>query len=153
MASRDPVRSSVSVTFLCYTNHDTRGLNDQYIWAWFRLENRTPFMLACKQGVLDVERAGVWSEETNRVGHAYDPMIEPGRTLTVSMMPPSECTRWRSNFLLTKMAMHSPQYLTWRFRFESFMDRLRLHRFGIHAEPWKSKTSEPVVVTSKAINL
>ena len=92
VASRDTVRHSVSVTFLCYTNRDTRGMNDMYTWAWFRIENRSPFMLACQQGPLDIERTGTWIQDTNRLGFHYDPVIEPGQALTVSMMPPAGAT-------------------------------------------------------------
>ena len=148
---RDPLRHSVSVSFLCYTNRDTKGFNDMYTWAWFRIENRSPFMLSCQQGVLDVERSGVWGQETNRLGFQYDPIIEPGKSLTVSMMPPADATHWQSSFLLTKMRMHSGKYYTWRFRFEVFMDSLRLHRIGLRGQPWKQKNPPPTVITSKRI--
>ena len=64
VVSKDPVRHSVSVTFLCYTNRDSRGMNDMYTWAWFRIENRSPYMLSCQRGALDVERAGAWLQDT-----------------------------------------------------------------------------------------
>lgn len=89
VVAKNAVQSSVSVTFLCYTNLDTRGSTDQYTWAWFRIENRSPFFLSCLQGPLDVERAGTWLQETNQLGQKYEPIIEPGQTLTVSLMPPA----------------------------------------------------------------
>ncbi len=147
------VASSVSVTFLCYTNCDVRGMNDMYTWAWFRIENHSPFMLACQQGALDVERAGAWLQDTNRLGYRYDPIVEPGQSLTVSMMPPANASRWRSSFLLTKMPIHSGKYWTRRYRFELFMDGLRLERFGVHGQRWKGTAPEPAVVTSKTIGL
>jgi hypothetical protein len=110
-------------------------------------------MLACQRGVTDVERAGTWFQNTNWVGSRYDPIIEPGESLTVSMMPPVDATRWRSSFLLTKMPIHSGKYWTRRYRFESFMDGLRLDRFGLRGQPWKGKTPEPTVITSKTIDL
>jgi hypothetical protein len=70
---------------------------------WFRIENRSPFSLSCQQGPKDVESAGAWLRDTNRVGFSYGSIIEPGRTVTVSMMPPDDATRWRTTFLLTKM--------------------------------------------------
>jgi hypothetical protein len=153
VVSTDPVRHSVSVTFLCYTNRDSRGMNDMYTWAWFRIENRSPYMLSCQQGALDVERAGAWLQDTNRLGFQYDPIIEPGQTLTVSMMPPADAARWRSSFLLTKMAIHSGQYWTRRYRFEAFMDSLRLDRIGLRGQPWKGKNPEPTVITSRTMDL
>jgi hypothetical protein len=152
--SRDPVRHSVSVTFLYYTNRDTRGWNDMYTWAWFRIENRSPFMLLCQQGTLDIERAGAWVQDTNRLGFQYDPpIIEPGQTLTVSMMPPADATQWRSSFLLTKMAIHSEKYWTRRSRFEDFMDSLRLHRIGLRSQPWRGNNPKPTVITSETMGL
>src|SRR5438477_8959742 len=62
------VSRSVSVVFLGYTNC---SFNERFICASFRLENNSPFMLACQQGPLDVECAGVWLQDTNRLGFQY----------------------------------------------------------------------------------
>ena len=146
------ISSSVSVVFVGYTNQ-TYGFSKQYTSAWFRIENHSPYMLLCRQGSLDIERAGVWQQNTNWVGHQYDPIVEPGQSLTLSLMAPSDATRWRSSFLLTKMSTHSSLYWDVRFRFELFMDRLRLYRFGFRGQPWKEKEPSPAVVTSRVLEL
>jgi hypothetical protein len=152
VASRDPVRSGVSVTFLCYTNRDTNGMNDQYQWAWFCISNNSPYMLDCGQGSLDIERSGRWIQDTNLLGRHYDRIIEPGRSLLVSIMPPTDATRWRSSFLLTKIAIVTGEHLTRRYRLEAFMDSLRLERIGLRGRPWKG-SPEPNNITSTTLDL
>ena len=151
LASRDRISRSVSVVFVGYTNFDTAGFNDQYTWAWFRLENHSPFMLACLQGPLDVERAGRWLQDTNRLGHNYDRVIEPGKSLTISMMPPRDATRWRSNFLLVRMNTRS--YSSARLKLAYFMDSLRLYRIGFRWRPWNTRPAVRHVVTSETLKL
>lgn len=147
LATRDPLRTSIVATFLCYTNKDTRGFNERYTWAWFRIENRSPFMLLCQQGPLDIQRSGLWVQDTNRLGFQYEPIIEPGETLTISMMPPTNSSQWRSSFWFTKMSIHSGTYWTWRFRLAAFRDR-HPHLFPFGSKP---TTSGHVVITSTNI--
>ena len=71
LARRAAVSKSVTVTFLLYTNCDAQGGNAFYTWAWFRIENRSPFTVGCYQGMLDVQRAGKWFQDTNNVGRHY----------------------------------------------------------------------------------
>ena len=153
LLGRDPISRSVSVTFLGYTNVDTRGFNNMYKWAWFRIENKSPFMLSCMQGALDIERGGSWIQSTNSMGRQYDPNIEPGQTLTVSIIPPSEGTKWRSEFLFMRMTIHSSRYWKARTWLEGFVGRLPPSRFGIRS--WPPRISNPPlsVVTSETMEL
>jgi hypothetical protein len=153
LALSDPISRSVSVTFLGYTNVDTRGFNDQYKWAWFRIENKTHFMLSCAQGAKDIEREGSWIQTTNGLGRQYDPIIERGRTLTVSVIAPSDATRWRNSFLFMKMDVRDPAYWNRQISFERFMNNLRLQRFGIWGQPWRQRNPKLHVVTSETLNL
>src|SRR3954462_8044360 len=91
--SRNNIKNSVSVTFLYYTNSDTRGFNDKYTWAWFRIENKSSFRLQCQQGPLDFERDGTWLRDASRVGFSYS-SVEAGGTVTISLMPPERASRW-----------------------------------------------------------
>jgi hypothetical protein len=148
LGRRDGIESSVSVVFLGYSNVDMYGFKREFTLGWFRLENHSPFMLACRQGPLDLERAGIWIQDTNRVGYPPDPIIEQGQTLTVSIRAPSAATRWRSSYLLRE----SRPYSEGRFRFQIFMDRLRLQRFGFRWRPW-SRDPKAHVVKSETLGL
>ena len=152
LARSPSISSSVSVVFIGYTNR-TYGFSKQYTSAWFRIENRSRYPLVCRQGALDIERVGSWNRNTNWVGHQYDPIVEPGQSLTLSLMAPPDATRWRSSFLLTKVTDHSILYWEWHYRFERFMDSLRLDRLGIGARPWGYRDPAPVVVNSSVIDL
>jgi hypothetical protein len=151
LAPRDPIRSAVPVTFLCYTNCDIRGFNDQYKWAWFRIENKSPFMLGCQQGPVDIQRAGSWFQTTNTLGRICDPIVQPQKSLTLPMMPPADAAKWRSSFLLTRVSIHSSLYWEVKFGFARFMDRL--HRLGNWPPPRTSSKADTHVVTSETLNL
>ena len=153
LALPDPITHSVSVTFLGYTNMDTRGFNDQYRWAWFRIDNRSPVMLACRQGPIDIERAGAWIQDTNTLGRQYEPILEPGQALTVSMIPPSDGTRWRSSFLLTRMGTHSSHYWSAKFGLRRFIDSLTPRKLRTRSQTPMMSDPQLHVVTSETLNL
>jgi hypothetical protein len=146
---KNGIESSVSVVFLGYTNVDMYGFKREFTLGWFRLENHSPFNLACRQGPLDVERAGIWIQDTNRVGYPPDPIIEEGQTLIVSIRAPSGVTRWRSSYVLRAY----PPVFGWRYRFQIFMDHLRLHRFGFRWRLWVGRDPKPHVVKSETLGL
>jgi hypothetical protein len=147
--SRNNIKNSVSVTFLYYTNSDTRGFNDKYTWAWFRIENKSSFRLQCQQGPLDFERDGTWLRDASRVGFSYS-SVEAGGTVTISLMPPERASRWRNSLHLTRIVLHSKGHYSRRIRFQNFMNRLS---GGFRFQWWQSKVPDPVVVTSNAIDL
>ena len=144
---KNGIESSVSVVFLGYTNVDMYGFKREFALGWFRLENHSPFMLACRQGPLDVERAGIWTQDTNRVGYPPDPIIEQGQTEVFSIRAPSGATRWRSSYVLRVC----PPSSRLKDRFQMFMDRLRLHRFGFQWRPWMGRDPKPHVVKSETL--
>lgn len=151
VALPDPVRDSVSVTFVGYTNRDSNGMNDMYTWAWFRIENRSQLNLGLEQGAIDVERAGAWVHLTNRSGFTYGG-VAPGETRILSLVPPSEGTRWRNNFLINGGSLHSVNYWRRKQQFEVFMNNLRV-RLGLRPRPWIYKPLEPIVLTTDTIDL
>lgn len=153
LALPDPITHSVSVTFLGYTNMDTRGFNDEYKWAWFRIENRSPVMLACRQGPIDIERAGAWIQDTNTLGRQYDPIIEPGQSLTVSMIPPSDGTRWRSSFLLTRMGTHTAYWWTTKFGLRRIIAFLTPGKLRTRSQTPMMSDPQLHVVTSETLKL
>jgi hypothetical protein len=126
-------------------------MNDMYTWAWLRIENRSAFELSCQQGVLDAERAGSWTQNTNRIGYQYYPIIAPGQDLTVSINPPADATRWRSSFLLREVIAYDSKSWTRRQRFAAFMDSLRLDRLGLRSQPWHGLPAA-TVISSKTID-
>lgn len=153
-ARRDALAQSVSVAFVAYTNIDTRGFSDTSRWAWFRVENKSPFMLLCSQGPLDIERSGSWIRNTNTLGRQNPPsIIEPGHTCTVSMISPSEGTRWRNTFLFTKWTKNDSGSWDANSTLDRFMDRLHLEKIGIRTKPWKSRRPQPYAVTSETLKL
>src|SRR5262245_42667802 len=103
LLQRDASSKSVKVTFLFYTNCDAQGGNAFYTWAWFRIENRSPYKLGCYQGSLDVQRAGKWFQDTNSLGRRhFDAQTPPGKSATIAMVVPENATRWRSSFLFER---------------------------------------------------
>jgi hypothetical protein len=150
---RDPVSKSVKVTFLFYTNCDAQGGNGWYTWAWFRIDNRSPFRLGCYQGPLDVQRAGKWFQDTNTLGRRhFDAQTSPGESATIAMVVPENARRWRSSFLFTREDVDTINRMIRKSRFETFMDNLHLERFGLRNQPWRRKP-EPTIVTSETIDL
>jgi hypothetical protein len=156
-AQKDAISKSVTVTFLCYTNCDAQGGNGFYTWAWFRIENRSPFTVGCYQGILDVERAGKWFQDTNTVGRRhFDSQTPPGKSKTIAMVVPENATRWRSSFLIAREdidyvnrminSANNPS------RFVVFMDKLHLERFGLRSKPWRTKPKR-VTITSETMDL
>jgi hypothetical protein len=157
LALRDTDSKAVKVTFLFYTNCDAQGGNAFYTWAWFRIENRSPYKLGCFQGPLDVQRAGKWFQDTNTLGRRhYDSQTPPGKSATIAMVVPENATRWRSSFLFQRedidyinriiRSNNSPS------RFAIFMDNLHLERFGLRSQPWRTKPKR-ITVTSETIDL
>lgn len=153
LALPDPITHSVTVAFLGYTNMDTRGFNDQYTWAWFRIENKSSVMLACRQGPIFIERAGSWIQDTNTLGRQYDPIMEPGQALTVSMIPPSDATRWRSSFLLTRMGTQSSRCWSARFGLRRFIDAFPFSKLGTQGQTLLKSNPQSHVVTSETLKL
>lgn len=152
------VSRSVKVTFLCYTNCDAQGGNAFYTWAWFRIENRSPYKVGCFQGPLDVQRDGKWFQDTNTVGRRhFDAQTPPGKTSTIAMVVPENATRWRSSFLFER---EDREYINHRItsanrksRFATFMDNLHLERFGLRSQPWKQREPKRIIVTSETMDL
>ena len=157
LARRDAVSKSVTVTFLFYTNCDAQGGNAFYTWAWFRVENRSPFKVGCFQGTLDVERAGKWFQDTNTVGRRhFDAQTPPGKSATIAMVVPERATRWRSSFLFEREDI---DYMNRRInsanrksRFAAFMDNLHLERFGLRSQPWKRTGPKRIMITSETMD-
>jgi hypothetical protein len=90
-AERKRILHSISVTFLCYTNIGPQGLPTDYRLARFRITNSSRYALYCQHGVADVERAGNWIQETNSFLYIHNPPdIEPGKSIMVSVLAPSE---------------------------------------------------------------
>jgi hypothetical protein len=147
LPSRNRIKNSVSVTFLYYTNSDTRGFNDKYKWAWFRIENKSSYSLDCQQGPLDFERAGNWLTDTSRIGFQYT-TVQAGGTATISLLPPEQANKWRNT--LHMMVMQSNRDYFRRMRYENFIERL-YERFRFRL--WQSKRPAPIVVKSSAIDL
>jgi hypothetical protein len=157
LARRDAVSKSVTVTFLFYTNCDAQGGNAFYTWAWFRIENRSSFKVGCYQGILDVQRAGKWFQDTNTVGRRhYGSQTPPGKSSTIAMVVPEKATRWRSSFLFER---EDSDYINRMInsanrpsRFAAFMDNLHLERFGLRSQPWRTKPKR-ITITSDTIDL
>jgi hypothetical protein len=150
LARSNAISRSVKVTFLFYTNCDAQGGNAFYTWAWFRIENRSPYTLGCYQGPLDVQRAGKWSQDTNSVGlQHFDAQTPPGKAATIAMVVPENATRWRSSFLF---AREDISYINRKIRFETFMNNLR-QRFGLRSQPWKRREPKRITVTSETMDL
>jgi hypothetical protein len=125
---------AVSVRFLCYTNCDTRGINDQYTWAWFRIENHSGAWLSISQGPLLFKGLDGWQVDTNRVGHPYEATIEPGGNLILSLMPPQGASFWRSSFVVEPFGNSQARYLALRLKLQEGLDNFRMQRLGVHGQ-------------------
>ena len=140
-ARRQTFSAQISVTFLGYTNVDSRGISQPFTLALFRIENRSGKSLSCQQGVRELEVGGKWIQETNRIGFQYDPILEPKGTLILSMAAPTDVTRWRSSFLITQM--HGYRYVITQNRLSILLDHVGLH--------WQRKPDRPYIITSETI--
>ena len=141
LAWRQISTEQISVTFLGYTNVDSRGISQPFTLARFRIENHGDQSLSCQQGVRELEVGGKWIQETNRVGFQYDPILEPQGTLTVSMQAPVNVTRRRNSFLITRM--HGYRYVVAETKLSTLLNDLGLK--------WARKPDRPYNLTSGTI--
>jgi hypothetical protein len=157
LVRRDAVSKSVTVTFLFYTNCDAQGGNGFYTWAWFRIENRSPFTVGCYQGIVDVQRAGTWFQDTNWLGLRHpDAQTPPGKSSTIAIVAPKNAAKWRSSFLIAREDLDYTRRIVLSAnrpsRFQAFMDKLHLERFGLRSQPWRTKPKR-ITITSETIDL
>jgi hypothetical protein len=144
MVAHDAIADSVSVTFLGYTNRDAYGSVTDYRLASFRIANKSRFKLICTEGVVDINGAAGWFRETSSVWRVYNPpALEPGQSATVSVIAPSEGTRWRNFFLLTKAEASPRTIAPWKGRLIGFLIRLPQSK-------WRNRIVELLLRSSDA---
>jgi hypothetical protein len=148
VVAHDAIADSVSVTFLGYTNRDAFGSVTDYRLAWFRIANKSRFKLVCTEGVVDIETSRGWFRENTSVWRVYNPpTLEPGQSATVSVIVPSEGTRWENRFLLTKVDK-SASIALWRSKLLPLAVRLPAGSFKTRIMGWLLNQSDSRYVTS-----